>query len=92
MSSAKMEIQSLFIFALIGAIAMFVITGGAVSMFGQQEPSTGALAAGAVAGGLLGSAASFVTQGGAAFTEISGAVLSAVSGPTTDMKVGLPTF
>ena len=60
-------------------------------MFTEEEPRTGHLAAGAVAGGVIGSVLSFVSG-----AEVPGAaaVLSAVTGGSSvvDMKVGLPSF
>ncbi len=86
-----MDMKNILIFALIGAVCFMVVAGGIVSMYGEGEPSTGHLAAGAVAGGVLGSALSFVSG-----AEVPGAaaVLSAVTGSSSsvDMKVGLPSF
>ncbi len=83
----------MLIFALIGAVCFLIITGGVTSMFMDVEPTTAHLATGAVAGGVIGSAISYISG-----AEVPGAaaVLSAVSGGSSsssfDMKVGLPNF
>ncbi len=82
----------MLIFALIGAVCFMVIAGGVTSMFLNEEPNTGRLAAGAVAGGVIGTALSYVSG-----AEVPGAaaVLSAVTGgggSSVDMKIGLPNF
>lgn len=82
------------IWAIIGALCLLVVTGGFLSM-SEQEPTAGALAAGAAAGAGLGVAAAKYLGGessdGAA--SILDAVMSGGGGggePT--MKVGLPGF
>ncbi len=85
-----MDMQNILIFALIGAVCFMVIAGGVTSMFLDIEPTSGHLVAGAAAGGVIGTALSYVSG-----AEVPGAaaVLSAVTGGTApDMKVGLPTF
>lgn len=81
----------MLIFALIGAVCFMVIAGGVTSMFLNEDPTSGHLAAGAVAGGVIGTALSYVSG-----AEVPGAaaVLSAVTGgaSSVDMKVGLPNF
>lgn len=83
-----MEIQSILIFAVLGAIILFVIVGGAGAMMSEdgESPSTGTLAGGAVLGGLLGAIIPHVTKVDA------GSVLEQLGGGTPDMQVGLPTF
>jgi len=84
-----MEMQNILIFALIGAVCLMVITGGTYSMFLDQDPDASKLALGAVAGGVLGSAVSYIS--GASVQDVVPGV-AAVLGPVADMKVGLPSF
>ena len=85
-----MEIQSIAIFALIGAVCMFVITGGLVSMVSDAAPSTGNLVAGASVGGVLGAATSYFLGEDIGLPKN---ILSSMSGGgSAQMKVGLPTF
>ena len=89
MSSAKMEMQSIVIFALIGAVCMFIITGGALSMASDATPEPSTLAGGAAVGGALGAAARyFMTTELPSMSSLS----SFVSTADPDMKVGLPSF
>ena len=74
-----MEIQNIVIFALIGAVCMFIVTGGVISMTSEDDPSPVLLASGAVTGGAVGAAISYMTS-----------LTGEYSAP--DMKVGLPTF
>lgn len=83
-----------FIWAIIGAICLLVVTGGFLSM-SDQEPTTGALATGAAAGAGLGAAAAKYLGGGSDSNDDGGAanILKAVmSGGEPTMKVGLPGF
>jgi hypothetical protein len=84
-----MEIQSILIFAVVGAILMMVVVGGASAMMtdGDESPSTGTLAGGALLGSLLGAAVPHVTKvdAGNLFEQLGG-------GGTPDMQVGLPNF
>lgn len=84
-----MEIKSIIIFALIGAVCMFVITGGALSMVGDETPSTSQLASGAVAGAGIGSAISYFVSPN---TLVLPTLPSMIGGGGPDMKVGLPAF
>jgi len=101
-----MDMSNILIFVLIGAVCLFVVTGGFLSMT-DTEVSPTYLAAGAaiggVAGGLFGP-----TIGGAGGSEITGVssgglsdsigsatkLLSAFTGANAgpEMKVGLPAF
>lgn len=83
-----MEIQSILIFAVIGAIVMFVIVGGAGAMMSDdgESPSTGALAGSAVLGSLLGAAIPHVTA------VDTSSVFEQLGGGLPDMQVGLPNF
>lgn len=86
-----MELYNLLVFGIIGALCMFIITGGFLSMTGS-EPTLGSLSAGASVGAALGSAAAFLTGGGVASTPAD--ILTTLSGGSTipEMKVGLPGF
>jgi hypothetical protein len=79
-----MDIQQIIIFVIVGAIIMFVVTGGAMTMMGG-EAETGQLAGGAVVGGLLGAAASYM--GG-----VPKELLDLAGGGSETMKIGLPNF
>lgn len=76
-----MEMQNILIFALIGAVCLFIVTGGFVSMTTDGEASPTTLGAGAAVGGALGAAMSYVSAGG---------LPNMIGGP--EMKVGLPSF
>ena len=95
----------MIIFVLVGAVCLFVVTGGFLSMT-DTEVSPTYLAVGAtlggVAGGLLGPSISGTggsegsTMGGGALSESLGSatkLLSAFTGGSgPEMKVGLPAF
>jgi hypothetical protein len=83
-----MEIQSILIFAVLGAVILFIIVGGAGAMMSDdgETPSTGALAGSAVLGGLLGAAIPHVS------TMDTGSMFEQLGGSVPDMQVGLPTF
>jgi hypothetical protein len=84
-----MEIKSILIFALIGAVCMYIVTGGALSMVGEENPSTSQLASGAVAGAGIGSAISyFLSPNMLSLPTLP----SMIGGGGPDMKVGLPAF
>jgi hypothetical protein len=84
-----MDIQKILIFALIGAVALFVITGGMSSMMDTDADAT-TLGAGAAIGGLMGA-------GAAAFGDFQGAEsmlkpLLKGGSREAELKVGLPSF
>ena len=96
-----MEIKTILIFGLIGAVCMFIVSGGVISMLSDEQPDTSQLISGAALGGLLGSAASYVATGqtdelSKTFTSVmqTGSSLVESVTPVTmqDMKVGLPNF
>lgn len=91
MPITKMEMYNLLVFAIIGALCMFIITGGFLSMTGSK-PTSGSLSAGASVGAALGSAAALLTNNGS--TSVPADILSSLSGgsATPEMKVGLPGF
>ncbi len=86
-----MELYNLLVFAIIGALCMFIVTGGFLSMTGS-EPTSGSLSAGASVGAALGSAAAFLTGGGS--TTSPSELISTLAGGASvpEMKVGLPGF
>jgi ABC-type Fe3+-siderophore transport system permease subunit len=84
-----MELYHLLVFAIIGALSMFIITGGFLAMTGA-DPSTSSLSAGAAIGAALGSATSYLT--GAEKTLDPTQIISTLSGGVPEMKVGLPGF
>ena len=96
----------MIIFVLVGAVCLFVVTGGFLSMT-DTEVSPTYLAAGAalggVAGGLLGpsigggGSSSSIAEGGSSISDSIGSaskLLSAFTGGSSgpEMKVGLPAF
>lgn len=95
-----MEIKTILIFGLIGAICMVVVSGGVIAMMTDEQPDTVQLVSGAALGGLIGSAASFVATGNTAeltktltsVMQSGGALVESVSNGSQDMKVGLPNF
>lgn len=88
-----MEIQSILIFALIGAVVMLVVAGGMSSMM-DEDASPVTLAGGASVGAAMGAAfAHFSSDATADALEMPKQfmeVLGASAGPA--MKVGLPNF
>ena len=85
-----MELYNLFIFAVIGALCMFIVTGGFLSMSGSS-PTSGSLSAGASIGAAIGSATAFLTGGSATSPSTLISTLTG-GGGTPEMKVGLPGF
>ncbi len=88
----------MIIFVLIGAVCLFVVTGGFLSMT-DTEVSPTYLAAGAalggVAGGLLGPSISGDGHSGSSLSnsiDSATKLLSAFTGGSPEMKVGLPSF
>jgi membrane protein DedA with SNARE-associated domain len=84
-----MDIYSMFLFALMGAIVVLILTGGLYSMVQESPPRPGHLITGATVGGILGSAASYVAGEHPVYTKT---LMSMVQPLEQDMKVGLPTF
>lgn len=84
-----MEMKNILVFALFGAVCMFIITGGALSMSSDEKPTTTQLVSGAAAGAGIGSAISY-------FLSPSLPTLptlpTMIGGSSPDMKVGLPAF
>lgn len=75
-----MEVQNIVIFALLGAVCLFIVTGGLVSMTNEEDPSPTTLVSGAAVGGALGAAMSYMSSTASDILDVP------------DMKVGLPTF
>jgi hypothetical protein len=78
-----MELSNMLIFALVGAVCLFIVTGGLISMTSEADPSPTNLASGAALGGALGAAVSYLSEGG---------LPDMMGGGIPDMKVGLPSF
>ena len=76
-----MEIQNIVIFAVLGAVCLFIVTGGIISMMNEDDPSPTTLVSGAAVGGALGAAMSYISS-----------TASNILVDAPDMKVGLPTF
>ena len=87
-----MEIQHILIFALIGAVCMVIVTGGALSMSSDEAPSSTHLAGGAAVGGALGAAFSALGSLGTSSDLMSGGGFTGFSAGGPEMKVGLPSF
>ena len=83
-----MEMQNILIFALIGAVCLFIVTGGFVSMTTDEEASSTQLGTGAAVGGALGAVMSYIAGGDTDMSSMLG--LPSVGAP--EMKVGLPSF
>ena len=75
-----MEVQNIVIFALLGAVCLFIVTGGLVSMTNEEDPSPTTLVSGAAVGGALGAAMSYISSTATDILDVP------------DMKVGLPNF
>ena len=86
-----MEIQHILIFALVGALCMVIVTGGALSMTSDVEPSSTHLAGGAAVGGVLGAALSALNSNSNALASVANLV-GGGSSDMPEMKVGLPSF
>lgn len=84
-----MEVQSILIFALVGAVCLFVMTGGLLSM-SDTEPTPGYLTAGAAIGGAAGAAVAYVS--GYELPASDKFLSAALGSSLPEMKVGLPSF
>jgi hypothetical protein len=80
----------LILFAVIGAICAIVISGGLSCMISESEPSPILLSIGAAAGGVLGSAVSYTSEGGS-FNTLSD-LANSYTEVVPEMKIGMPTF
>jgi len=85
-----MEIQNILIFALIGALCMVIVTGGALSMASDDAPSSTSLASGAAVGGALGAALSALNSSPSTLSSVANLISGTSDLP--EMKVGLPSF
>lgn len=88
-----MEIQQIVIFALLGAVALFVVTGGLTAMM-DQDADTSVLGGGAALGAALGAGVGWISSGGKAIESVLPASFASVmkGGGETELKVGLPAF
>jgi hypothetical protein len=91
-----MELQSIVIFALIGALTMAIVAGGVTSML-DEDATTTTLGSGAALGGLLGAAAGYFQSGAGGMDDLVPDTIKHVmsgggSGGLPNMKVGLPAF
>jgi len=57
-----MELQSVIFFVFIGALCMFVVTGGYISMTSDADPSPTNLVSGAAVGGTVGAVFALLQQ------------------------------
>lgn len=93
-----MELQSIVIFAILGALIAAIVAGGMVSMM-DEDATTTTLGGGAVVGGVLGAATAYL-QGSNVNDLVPESIKQAIgggnggfdSGSSYDMKVGLPSF
>jgi hypothetical protein len=84
-----MELTNILIWAIMGALAVLVVTGGLMTM-NDTEPTTGVLAAGAGVGAGIGAA--FAHYAGGEASKVLETVMSGGGGGEPTMKVGLPGF
>ena len=70
--------QVVMLFALIGAVCMFIVTGGVISM-SEEEPTSSGLGLGAAVGGGLGAAIAAVT--GTEGVAGDGNIITHIGGP-----------
>ena len=91
--AAKMEIQQIVIFALVGALVLFVVAGGMSAMMDQDADSSVLGGAGAL-GAALGAGVGWIAGGGKEVEAVLPAALSSVmkGGAHDELKVGLPAF
>ena len=89
----KMEIQQIVIFAILGAVVLFVVTGGLTAMM-DQEADTSVLGGAGALGAALGAGVGWLSGGGKAVESVLPASLASVmkGGGEAEMKVGLPAF
>jgi len=84
-----MDMTNILIFAFLGAIAMFIVSGGLSAMMDTDASST-VLGGGAALGAALGAGAGFLTAGSTAKSMVSFA--NVMKGGAEELKVGLPAF
>ena len=89
-----MEIMNILIFAILGAAALFIVSGGLASMMDVEATPT-VLGGGAALGAALGGAAGWIADN----SEVASSVLpksiaTAMKGGFggEELKVGLPSF
>ncbi len=89
-----MEIQQIVIFALLGAVVLFVITGGLTAMM-DQDADTSVLGGAGALGAALGAGVGWLSAGGKAVESVLPASFASVmkgGGDHAELKVGLPAF
>ena len=86
-----MEMTNILIFAAIGAIVMFIVSGGLASMM-DMEATTSVLGGGAALGATVGAGLGWL--GGDAAKDMIPTSFANVmkGGADTELKVGLPSF
>ena len=86
-----MDFQNILIYVCIGAVCMFIITGGFISMTTDNEPTPMGLMTGSVVGGTIG--AVFASRESVhLFDSLSSTIDAFVPTSESEMKVGLPKF
>lgn len=93
-----MEMMNILVFAILGAVAFFIVSGGLASMMDMDATPT-VLGGGAVIGAALGGATGWLTgEGGAEAAasvlpkSIATAMKGGFGGGGEELKVGLPAF
>jgi len=84
-----MELTNILIWAIVGALALVIMTGGLMSM-NDTEPTPSALATGASVGAGIGAAFAHYASGEA--TKVIDTVMRGGNHQEPAMKVGLPGF
>lgn len=86
-----MEMTNILIFAVLGAIAMFIVSGGLASMM-DMEATSSVLGGGAAVGAAVGAGLGWL-GGDSAKGVIPASIASVMKGGAdTELKVGLPAF
>jgi hypothetical protein len=90
-----MNLQTMLIFAMLGAVILFVVTGGLSAMMDTEADAT-TLGGGAALGALLGAGAGWLNseEGSSAAESVLPAAVTSLmkGGGEAEMKVGLPAF
>jgi len=83
-----MDTYNVALFVLVGLVIALIVTGGAISMFGE-EPSMGQLGAGATVGAAAGAALGFTGMKDMNMGKMLESIQATIE---PEMKTGLPTF
>jgi uncharacterized membrane protein YraQ (UPF0718 family) len=93
-----MEMTNILIFAIVGAVCLFVVAGGLASMM-DADATNGLLGSAAATGAAIGGAVGYLgSVGNSSVLPSASSVLSIMSGGASSqeapggMKVGLPGF